>query len=72
MMADEDYLGDYLCIEAKCRSGHRLALRCTRYRLRLLLETNTLKFYCSTCNLQFPPTDEEKKNLMEQLNDVVL
>ena len=60
-MSDEQIL----LIAADCPKGHRPAQRYTPARLRELLDTGTLRFYCYQCDSQFPATEEAITNLWQ-------
>jgi hypothetical protein len=54
---------DPIPVAARCPNGHRYAWKYTHGRLRELLDSETLMFYCHKCDTRFPPTEEEILNL---------
>jgi hypothetical protein len=58
---------EMMFIEAECPNRHRFPLNCTPSRLRELLDSGTLMFYCYHCDKHFPPTLDAVVSLRRQV-----
>jgi len=58
---------ELIFVAADCPSGHRYAWKYTHGRLRELLDSGTLMFYCYKCDTHFPPTQEAILKLRDQV-----
>jgi hypothetical protein len=58
---------ELIFVAADCPNGHRYAWKYTHGRLRELLDSGTLMFYCYKCDTHFPPTEESILNLRKRV-----